>query len=50
MKHDYKWLKYADDGRNDPGVKLRLAMRYIQLMGGLQNALTLLQKYGKDGQ
>ena len=49
-KHDGKWLKYLDDGRNEPGVKLRITKRYIELMGGLENAIALLQKYRKDAQ
>ena len=49
-KHDGKWLKYLDDGRNEPGVKLRITRRYIELMGGVRNALAVFHKNGKDTQ
>ena len=47
-KHIDKWLNYENDGRDEPGVKLRIAMRYIELMGGFENAITILHNHGKD--
>ena len=49
-KHDVKWLNYEDDGRNEPGVKLRITRRYIELMGGFLNAIAAFHKNRKDGQ
>ena len=48
-KHDGKWLNYEDDGRNEPGVKLRITRRYIEMMGGFLNAIAALHKCRKDG-
>jgi hypothetical protein len=49
-KHDDKWLNYDDDGRDQPGVPLRITRRYIELMGGIENAIESFYKYGKDAQ
>jgi hypothetical protein len=49
-KHEDKWLKYMDDGRNEPGVKLRITKRYIELLGGFTNAIVAFQNYPKNAQ
>lgn len=48
-KHDGKWLNYMDDGRNEPGVKLRITRRYIELLGGFMNAVAIFHTHRKDG-
>jgi len=49
-KHDDKWLRYDDDGRNEPGVKARITRRFIEILGGFMNAIKVLHKCGRDGQ